>query len=104
MASESTAKRPRTMSPASPYKVEAEALDGDDDMELDEDRCAICLQAFTDRALIPSYSHEFCFECIIVWTGTSVLTSMIIHCLNGPLRAVKKVSVVHTTYWRVYYS
>lgn len=37
--------------------------------EVDDDHCSICLQAFVDRTVIPSCSHEFCFECILVWSG-----------------------------------
>ena len=43
---------------------------------MDEDdhlNCSICLQPLVDRTLIPSCSHEFCFECILVWTGTFLL-------------------------------
>ena len=41
----------------------------DDEDDLDGDHCSICLQFFTDRAVIPDCSHEFCFECIMTWTG-----------------------------------
>lgn len=41
-----------------------EVLDEDD-----EDRCAICLQSTIDRTLLPQCSHEFCFDCVILWTG-----------------------------------
>ncbi len=37
--------------------------------EMDDDHCSICLQLFTDRAILPDCAHEFCFECIIKWTG-----------------------------------
>ena len=39
------------------------------DAEVDEDHCTICLQAVVDRALIPECSHEFCFECLMIWSG-----------------------------------
>ena len=42
------------------------------DAELDEDHCTICLQAIVDRALIPECSHEFCFECLMIWSGKNV--------------------------------
>lgn len=35
----------------------------------DEEQCSICLQALVDRTIIPTCAHEFCFECILVWTG-----------------------------------
>lgn len=34
-----------------------------------EDNCSICLQPILDRTLLPACSHEFCFECILVWSG-----------------------------------
>ncbi|THH15425.1 hypothetical protein EW146_g5060 [Bondarzewia mesenterica] len=39
--------------------------------EMDEDHCAICLQPVIDRTVIPICSHEFCFECLMVWTEQS---------------------------------
>ena len=38
-----------------------------------DNQCSICLQQLTDRALIPRCSHEFCFECLVIWAGESVL-------------------------------
>ena len=55
-------------------------LDPDDDLvleldaEVDEDHCTICLQAIVDRALIPGCSHEFCFECLMLWSGKKSLS------------------------------
>ena len=40
------------------------------DVEPEEDHCTICLQAFVDRTVVPICSHEFCFECLMVWAGT----------------------------------
>ena len=34
-----------------------------------ENNCSICLQLVVDRTVIPKCSHEFCFECLLVWTG-----------------------------------
>jgi len=31
--------------------------------------CSICLQPMEDRTIIPKCSHEFCFNCLIIWTG-----------------------------------
>jgi hypothetical protein len=45
-------------------------LDGE---EVDEDHCTICLQDIVDRALIPECSHEFCFECLMIWSGKKVI-------------------------------
>ncbi|TFK22516.1 hypothetical protein FA15DRAFT_671405 [Coprinopsis marcescibilis] len=36
-----------------------------------EDNCSICLHQLDDRTVIPQCSHEFCFECLLVWTGQS---------------------------------
>ena len=32
-------------------------------------QCSICLQAILDRTVMPTCSHEFCFECLLVWSG-----------------------------------
>lgn len=32
--------------------------------------CSICLQPMEDRTVIPKCSHDFCFDCLITWTGT----------------------------------
>ncbi|KAI0631389.1 hypothetical protein C8Q77DRAFT_1126524 [Trametes polyzona] len=44
--------------------------------ELEEDadgeHCSICLQPYDDRTMIPTCSHEFCFECLLIWTGMSL--------------------------------
>ncbi|KAJ7242354.1 hypothetical protein B0H12DRAFT_849431 [Mycena haematopus] len=39
--------------------------------EEDEDRCSICLQEVVDRTVVPVCAHEFCFDCLIVWTEQS---------------------------------
>ena len=44
-----------------------------DEEEVDEDHCTICLQAIVDRALIPECSHEFCFECLMIWSGKKAI-------------------------------
>ena len=36
---------------------------------LEEDSCSICLQQVVDRTVIPTCSHEFCYECLLVWSG-----------------------------------
>lgn len=38
--------------------------------EIDEEHCTICLHAFVDRTLVPTCSHEFCFDCLMIWCGT----------------------------------
>ncbi|KAL4066562.1 hypothetical protein J3A83DRAFT_4257634 [Scleroderma citrinum] len=36
-----------------------------------EDNCTICLQPLLDRTIIPTCTHEFCFECILMWADQS---------------------------------
>jgi Zinc finger, C3HC4 type (RING finger) len=36
-----------------------------------ENSCSICLHSIADLTVIPKCSHEFCFECLLVWTGMS---------------------------------
>ncbi|KAH8111569.1 hypothetical protein DFH11DRAFT_1612355 [Phellopilus nigrolimitatus] len=47
------------------------AVPNDPEEDLDGDHCSICLQLFVDRTVIPECSHEFCFDCILIWTGQS---------------------------------
>ena len=53
----------------------------DDPQEDDKDRhtantepsCIICLGPIVDRTILPVCSHDaFCFECLLVWTGTNI--------------------------------
>ncbi|KAF8265872.1 hypothetical protein EI94DRAFT_1587436 [Lactarius quietus] len=39
--------------------------------EVDDEQCTICLQPIVDRTLVPTCSHEFCFECLMMWSGQS---------------------------------
>ncbi|KAF9259450.1 hypothetical protein L218DRAFT_963613 [Marasmius fiardii PR-910] len=39
--------------------------------DLEENQCCICLQALVDRTVVPPCSHEFCFECLMIWTEQS---------------------------------
>ncbi|KAK2462172.1 hypothetical protein APHAL10511_005804 [Amanita phalloides] len=52
--------------PVTPMPV----LSGEDIAE-DENHCSICLQEFDDQTVIPNCSHEFCFECLLIWTHQS---------------------------------
>ncbi|KAK0488110.1 hypothetical protein EDD18DRAFT_1191327 [Armillaria luteobubalina] len=54
-------KRIKLESPSPPPEEEEE----------EEDNCSICLQALVDRTVIPTCSHEFCFDCLVVWTEQS---------------------------------
>lgn len=38
----------------------------------DDDSCLICLQGIVDRTILICGHDRFCFECILIWTGTSV--------------------------------
>lgn len=45
------------------------------DLEIEEDSetcCTICLQQIVNRTVIPKCAHDFCFECLLVWTGPSL--------------------------------
>ncbi|KAF8129896.1 hypothetical protein EV363DRAFT_1168149 [Boletus edulis] len=39
--------------------------------DLEQEHCTICLQSFLDRTIIPVCAHEFCFECILLWSEQS---------------------------------
>lgn len=47
--------------------------------EMDDDHCSICLQLFTNRSILIDCAHEFCFECIIKWTGMYSTTQSIVY-------------------------
>ncbi|KAF9002192.1 hypothetical protein BDQ17DRAFT_1243521 [Cyathus striatus] len=50
-----------------------EDVDGNDVIVEEEEgpACSICLQTLEDRTVLPTCSHDFCFECILVWTEQS---------------------------------
>lgn len=55
-----------------PQQEEQKGVDVDAAEVEEEDvgeNCSICLQSLVDRTVIPKCSHEFCFECLLVWTG-----------------------------------
>ena len=58
-------------------------MEGEEDVD---NQCSICLQPLTDRTLIPRCSHEFCFECLVIWAGMSAWRLCII--FLRPLRIV----------------
>lgn len=43
--------------------------DVNDHTEDSGENCSICLQPMEDRTIIPTCSHEFCFDCLMIWTG-----------------------------------
>lgn len=67
LGSRSSSRSP-SIQEISPPRIETEKLDGDADT-VDEEHCSICLQPFVDRTVVPACSHEFCFECLLIWTG-----------------------------------
>jgi hypothetical protein len=83
---------------------DAPLLEVTDAPVLDEeegDRCSICLNDFRDRAVLPACSHEFCFECISIWTGTLIrpLGSMTDSMADNLLRRAKSaMSPLHRLY------
>ncbi|KAI9440282.1 hypothetical protein F5148DRAFT_1258756 [Russula earlei] len=70
MASPSSSKRIKLAHGSSP-EAESLLLTPELDAEVDEDICTICLQPIADRAVIPTCSHEFCFECLMIWSEQS---------------------------------
>ncbi|OBZ72890.1 hypothetical protein A0H81_06736 [Grifola frondosa] len=56
---------------SSPSPRLAHAAGDTNHTEEDVEHCSICLQPLADRTIIPTCSHEFCFECLLVWTDQS---------------------------------
>ncbi|WVQ74691.1 hypothetical protein IAR50_004295 [Cryptococcus sp. DSM 104548] len=44
---------------------------GDEEGVADQERCIICLMGLRDRTIIGVCGHEFCFECICIWSNQS---------------------------------
>ncbi|KAK7436196.1 hypothetical protein VKT23_019272 [Stygiomarasmius scandens] len=49
-----------------PQNIEEDVPD-----DLEENNCSICLQPMLDRTLVPGCSHEFCFDCLMIWSEQS---------------------------------
>jgi hypothetical protein len=87
---------------------DAPLLEVTDAPVLDEeegDRCSICLNDFRDRAVLPACSHEFCFECISIWTGPFIrpLGSMTDPMADNHLRRAKSaMSPLHRLHRRTH--
>jgi hypothetical protein len=67
------------LEPGLPTEVEQTPnAEGSNAHHEDEDesalQCSICLQETVDRTVIPTCSHEFCFDCISLWSGMSKRT------------------------------
>jgi hypothetical protein len=56
------------LEPVSP-KDEIEELVFEPEIDVYDEHCTICLQSFVDRTLVLTCSHEFCFECLMIWSG-----------------------------------
>lgn len=70
MISESAARPAKRikLEDSSPPDINFEETDAAE-AEGGEDHCTICLQPIVDRTVMPLCSHEFCFECLMVWSG-----------------------------------
>ncbi|KAF5346848.1 hypothetical protein D9756_010626 [Leucocoprinus leucothites] len=44
---------------------------GQETTEESDNNCSICLQAMEDRTVVPTCSHDFCFDCLMIWTAQS---------------------------------
>ncbi|TYJ55817.1 hypothetical protein B9479_003469 [Cryptococcus floricola] len=44
---------------------------GDEEGGADQERCIICLMGLNDRTIVGVCGHEFCFECICIWSNQS---------------------------------
>ncbi|EGN97532.1 hypothetical protein SERLA73DRAFT_184272, partial [Serpula lacrymans var. lacrymans S7.3] len=65
-------KRLKLESSPSPSIEELEEKTANSSIDsLDQDHCSICLQSLVDRTVIPTCAHEFCFECITIWSEQS---------------------------------
>ncbi|KAK0196325.1 hypothetical protein F5146DRAFT_997782 [Armillaria mellea] len=49
-------------------RIKLESPSPQPEHEEEEDKCSRCLQALVDRT---TCSHEFCFDCLVVWTDQS---------------------------------
>ncbi|KAH9847759.1 hypothetical protein C2E23DRAFT_871621 [Lenzites betulinus] len=58
-------------SPTLATEPQLDAVGAEDTEDADGDHCSICLQPYADRTVIPTCSHEFCFECLLIWTEQS---------------------------------
>ncbi|TFK86603.1 hypothetical protein K466DRAFT_492480 [Polyporus arcularius HHB13444] len=64
-------KRIKLESSPPPEPEDASALEPEELEDTDAEHCSICLQPYADRTMIPTCSHEFCFECLLIWTEQS---------------------------------
>lgn len=50
-------------------ETERDEIDLEQPDEEEAEHCAICLQSFLDKTIIPACAHEFCFDCLLLWSG-----------------------------------
>lgn len=76
---QSRSPNPKRIKLESPQPKLSAEYDDDSDIQevVDEDHCSICLQCVVDRTILPRCAHEFCFECILVWTGQSFFLHLV---------------------------
>lgn len=55
-----------------PADIEPAEDEGPSEDIVSELQCSICLQETVDRTVIPTCSHEFCLECIRLWSGKRI--------------------------------
>jgi RING-type zinc-finger len=67
-------------------KNETEELESEPEVDAYEDHCTICLQPFVDRTVVPTCSHEFCFECLMIWSGTYPYGRIVTNKKNNPVQ------------------
>lgn len=75
------------------------------DKEEDQDHCIICLQAVSDRAVLPECAHDrMCFECIMIWTGehqpNQRSSCWLIEIKNNPARSVATYQFLQSLKYR----
>jgi hypothetical protein len=91
-------------SPSSSMSIKLESISPKvehEELAEEEDQCTICLQPIVDRTLVPTCSHEFCFECLMVWSGTCPFSPWVM--CSPPMfyfRTIQTVSTVLTKHWR----
>lgn len=90
--------------PSKRLKLEPQStpkLDPNEDVSEDENHCSICLQVIDDQTVIPNCSHEFCFECLLIWTSeySSPTQSDPITQQSWRFRAVQTLPIMRTSNW-----
>jgi hypothetical protein len=71
-----------------------------------EHQCSICLEVILDRTVIPTCSHEFCFECLLVWSGVQYSLFSLLKMTHPRMiyRTIKTMPIMLASHWTVCYS